>query len=118
MRPSEYFKEGYTCGEAMIKAYNEEHNTDLPVSIGSSMGTGFTVGSVCGSVGAAAAIIGILKGRENNDVPNEARKHTRQLMLDVRDKFGTEICKSLKQNNVSCFDIIDFTYDSLNKIIS
>lgn len=101
----------------MIKAYNEEHNTNLPVSIGSSMGTGFTVGSVCGAVGAAAAIIGLLKGRENSDVPNEARKYTKQLMQDVREKYGTEICRELKQKNVSCNDIIEFTYESLNRIL-
>ncbi|MDV3426337.1 MAG: C-GCAxxG-C-C family protein [Bacillota bacterium] len=117
MRPSEYYKQGFTCGEAMIKAYNEEHNTNIPVSLGSGMGTGFTVGSVCGSVGAAAAIVGLVKGRENSDVPNEARKYTKQLMQDVREKFGTEICRELKQKNVSCNDIIEYTYEMLNKVL-
>lgn len=81
------------------------------------MGTGFTVGSVCGSVGAAAAIVGLVKGRENSDVPNEARKCTKQLMQNVREKFSTEICRELKQKNVSCNDIIEYTYEMLNKVL-
>lgn len=37
-KPSEYHSKGYTCGEAIIKKYNEEHGTDIPVSLGSGMG--------------------------------------------------------------------------------
>ena len=42
-------QQGFTYGEAIIKTYNEEHNTNIPISFGSGMGTGFTVASVCGS---------------------------------------------------------------------
>lgn len=117
MKSSEYHKQGFTCGEAMIKAYNEEHNTNIPISLGSGMGTGFTVGSVCGAVGAATVIIGSLKGRESNTEQNEARGYTKELMQDIKEKFGTEICKDLKKNGVSCAEIIEYTYESLNKIL-
>lgn len=116
-KASEYHKQGFTCGEAMIKAYNEEHNTNIPVSIGSGMGTGFTVGSACGAVGAATVIIGALTGRENNDELNDARKYTKKLMLDVKEKYGTENCRDLKKGGVSCAEIIDYTYEVLNKLI-
>ena len=116
-KASEYHKQGFTCGEAMIKAYNEEHNTNIPISLGSGMGTGFTVGSVCGAVGAAAVIIGSLKGRESNDEINDARKYTKQLMIDVKERYGTEICRDLKKNGVSCAEIIEYTYESLKKIL-
>lgn len=116
-KPSEYHKQGYTCGEAMIKAYNEEHNTNIPVNLGSSMGAGFTAGSLCGAVGGAAVIISSLKGRESNTEANEARKYTKQLMENVKEKYGTEICKNLKKNGVSCADIIEYTYENINKIL-
>lgn len=116
-KASEYHKQGFTCGEAMIKAYNEEHNTNVPISLGSGMGTGFTVGSICGSVGAATVIIGALKGREDKDDINEARKYTKEIMMNIREKFGTEVCKDLKKNGVSCEEIIDHTYDILNKTL-
>lgn len=116
-KPSEYHKQGFTCGEAIIKAYNEEHNTNIPIGLGSSMGAGFTVGSLCGAVGAATMIIGSLKGRQSNDEKNDARKYTKDLMMDIKEKYGTEICRDLKQNGISCAEIIEYTYESLNKIL-
>ncbi|MDU5106793.1 C-GCAxxG-C-C family (seleno)protein [Clostridium sp.] len=117
-KPSVHHSQGYTCAEAIIKAYNEEHNTDIPVALGSGMGTGMTVGSICGAVNASAIIIGYLKGRENNERINEARGYSRELMNTVREKFNTEICKDLKKNKISCEEIIDFSYKSLNELIN
>jgi len=116
-KASEYHKQGYTCGEAIIKAFNEENNTDIPVAIGSSMGTGFSAGSLCGAVGGAAAVIGYLKRRESNKENNSARGFTKDLVSEVRGKFGSEICLDLKKNKVSCSDIIDHTYKTLNELI-
>ena len=59
-KPSEYHKQGYTCTEAIIKSYNEEHNTDIPVALGSGMGTGVTVGSLCGAVNAAVLVLSLI----------------------------------------------------------
>ncbi|WP_042272195.1 C-GCAxxG-C-C family (seleno)protein [[Clostridium] dakarense] len=116
-RPSVYHSQGYTCAESLIKSYNEEHNTDIPMSIGSGMGVGMTVGSICGAVNAAVVIIGYLKGRDNHLDQNEARQYSRSLMKSVRDRYNTEICANLKKNKVGCDEIINFTYDSLNEIL-
>ncbi|KZL91389.1 C-GCAxxG-C-C family (seleno)protein [Clostridium magnum] len=117
IKASEYHKQGFTCGEAIIKTYNEEHNTNIPIGLGSSMGAGYTVGSLCGAVGAAAVIIGSLKGRESSEETNEARKYAKELMINIKEKYGTEVCRDLKKNGVSCAEIIDYTYDILNKIL-
>lgn len=116
-KPSVYHKEGYNCAEALIKSYNEEHNTDIPVALGSGMGVGMTVGSICGAVNAAAMVVGYIKGRESNSETNQARNYSRELMNRVREKYNTEICSALKQNKVSCAEIIDFSYDALNEIL-
>lgn len=116
-KPSEYHKQGYTCAEALIKSYNEEHNSDIPVSIGSGMGVGMTVGSVCGAVNAGVVIIGYLKERNDKLDQNEARKYSRELMNKVREKYNTEICADLKRSRVGCDEIINFTYDALNEIL-
>ncbi|MDP4146415.1 MAG: C-GCAxxG-C-C family (seleno)protein [Bacillota bacterium] len=115
-KPSEYHKQGFTCGEAVIKAFNEKNNTNIPIGLGSGMGTGFTVGSVCGAVGAAAVIIGSLKGRESNEEQNEARGLTNKLIKDVREKYGSENCVDLKKNGISCAEIVEYTFENLNKI--
>lgn len=116
-KASEYHKQGFTCGEAMIKTYNEENKTNIPISLGSGMGTGFTVGGLCGAVGAATVIIGYMKGREDKSEANDARKYTKELMESIREKYGTDMCKELKKNGVSCADIIEHTYCTLNNIL-
>lgn len=116
-RPSIYHSEGYTCAEALIKSYNEEHKTNIPISLGSGLGVGMTVGSVCGAVNAAAIIIGFIKGRNDKLEQNEARKYTKELMNKVREKYNSEICLNLKRNKVGCDEIINFTYDALNELL-
>lgn len=117
IKPAVYHSQGYTCAEALIKSYNEEHNTDIPISIGSGMGVGMTVGSLCGAVNAAVVIIGYIKGRDNELSKNEARKYSKELMTKVREKYNSEICVDLKKNKVGCGEIIDFTYDALNEVL-
>ena len=116
-KPSVYHSQGYNCAEALIKSYNEEHNTNIPIALGSGMGTGMAVGSLCGAVNAAAMIVGYIKGRESNDNTNEARGYARELMSKVREKYDSEICAVLKKNKVSCAEIIDFSYEALNEIL-
>lgn len=116
-KPSIYHSQGYTCAESLIKSYNEEHNTDIPISIGSGMGVGMTVGSLCGAVNAAVVVIGYLKGRDSKLEQNDARQYSRALMTKVKDKYNTEICSELKRNKVGCDEIIDFTYDALNELM-
>lgn len=117
IRPSEYHKQGYNCAEAIIKSYNEEHNTDIPVALGSGMGTGVAVGSICGAVNAAVVLIGYLRGRNDHSEVNESRQYSKELMKRVRERYDSEICKDLKQNKIGCAEIIDFTYDALNEIL-
>ena len=116
-KPSVYHSQGYTCAEAIIKSYNEEHKTDIPVSLGSGMGVGLTVGSICGAVNAAAMVLGYIKGRHDNSQPNEARKYSKELMIKVREKYDSELCSHLKKNKISCGEIIDFSYDALNELL-
>lgn len=117
IKPSQYHKQGYNCAESIIMAYNEEHNTDIPVSLGSGMGLGLSVGSICGAVNAASVVIGYLKGRNNASESNEARKYTREFMNNIRSEYNTEICSDLKNGKISCDNIINFTYEKLNIIL-
>ncbi|HSQ87719.1 MAG TPA: oxidoreductase, partial [Romboutsia sp.] len=39
-KPSTFHSQGFNCAESIIKSYNEEFNTDIPVSLGSAMGSG------------------------------------------------------------------------------
>lgn len=116
-KPSFYHSNGYNCAEAIIKSYNEEFNKNIPISLGSGMGTGATVGSICGAVNAGLMVIGIIKGREDNETPNEARAYSKLLMQKIREEYGSEICLDLKKAKVSCSEIIDFSYDVIKEIL-
>ena len=116
-KPSEYHRLDYTCSEAIIKAYNDEFKTDMPISLASGMGTGFASGSLCGALGGATIVIGYLRGRKSNDEINEARALTKELMEKIQIQYNTEICKELKQKRISCGEIIDYTYEVLKQIL-
>lgn len=116
-KPSEYHKLGYTCSEAIIKSYNDEFKTDMPIGLASGMGTGFAAGSLCGALGGATIVIGYLRGRNTNEEVNEARAITKKLMEKIQAQYNTEICKELKQRRISCGEIINYTYDALKEVL-
>lgn len=104
----ELYSEGYNCGEAIIKSVNDEKSLNIPVSVGSGLGSGMCVGGTCGAIAGGVISIGFMKGRENPQEKNEARKLTKDFMDKLKDTYGTHICAELKKNGVSCKEIIEF----------
>jgi len=88
-KPSTFHSQGFNCAESIIKSYNEEFNADIPVSLGSAMGSGVRVGSICGAVNAAVVIIGYLKGRSDHSEVNESPKYSKELMQTIREKYNS-----------------------------
>lgn len=117
MKVSDYHKQGFNCAEAMIKTYNEEHGTSIPVSLGSGMGSGFTAGSLCGAISAATIIIGYLTGREDSVEGNNAKVYTKEMMDTIREKYDTHLCRDFKANKVTCEEIENYTYDVLVDVL-
>lgn len=116
-KASEFHSAGLNCAESMVCAFNEEHGTNYPVSLGSGLGAGVYSGSLCGVVNMSAIIIGLQVGRQDPGQPNASAPLVRQLMQAVREKYGTELCAGLKKNKISCADILDFTQEKLNELL-
>ncbi len=116
-KASEYNKKGLNCAESIIKAYNVEFGTDIPVSVGSGLGGGNAVGSLCGAVNATNMIISYEKGRQNESETNSAKIYVKDAMNSVTEKYGSHICKDLKRDKVSCKEIIDFSYKNLKETL-
>ncbi|SJZ77814.1 C_GCAxxG_C_C family probable redox protein [Cetobacterium ceti] len=112
-----YIKGALNCAETIIDTYNKEHGTKIPVAIGSGMGSGVTCGSLCGAINAGVAIIGFTTGRESHLEENVARSLVNQYMKKCREKYNSEICIDLKNNKITCEEIVDFAYNELNKIL-
>lgn len=113
-----YIKGQLNCAESIIDSFNKNNNTDIPVALGSGMGSGATIGSLCGAVNAAILVIGYLKGRETYLEENKARILTNELLKEIKNKYNSEICIDLKKSNISCNEIVEFTYDKLEEILS
>lgn len=114
----DYVKGQLNCAESVIDAFNKNNKVNIPVALGSGMGSGATVGSLCGAVNAAVLIIGFLKGRESYSEENNARPLSNQLLKEIKEKFDSEICIDLKKSGVSCEEIVTFTYEKLEKILN
>ncbi|WP_297595882.1 C-GCAxxG-C-C family (seleno)protein [uncultured Cetobacterium sp.] len=117
-KKTNYIKGTFNCAETIIDAFNKNNDAHIPVAIGSGMGTGLTVGSVCGAVNAAVMIIGFTKGRECYSDENQAKELTSKLLKSIKDEYGSEICIDLKKTGVSCNDIIEFSYIKLEEILN
>lgn len=117
IKKTNYIKGGYNCAETIIHAYNENHGTEIPVSLGSGMGGGATIGSLCGAINASLIIIGMTKGRSLPTDENKAKEISNTLLKKIKEHYGSELCIDLKKSGVSCSDIVEFTYSELEKLI-
>ena len=97
MKAAEYFNNGYSCSESMIKWAIDEglvSNELLPAATSFSGGMG--VGCLCGAVAGAQMILGAQFGRENK-VGNEliARAKAKELAQRFMEKHGATCCRVL-----------------------
>ncbi len=113
----DYYKQGYNCAEAVVKAFNEEKGLNIPVSVASPFGTGMAVGATCGAITGAIIALGSVKGREEAIVRNESRKYAKEIMSKIKEKYGTFECIELKKKGVSCSEIIEYAYNILKECV-
>ena len=100
-RANELFLAGYNCAQAVFCAFSDVTGYDVPTSarMSSSFGGGLgRLRETCGTVSAAALVLGIVKGY---DAPGdyEAKKRHYELVREFACRFteknGTIICREL-----------------------
>lgn len=97
MKASEYFNNGYSCSESMIKwAIDEGLVSKELLSAATSFSGGMGVGCLCGAVAGAQMIIGAQFGRENQ-VGNEniARAKAKELVQRFMETHKATCCRVL-----------------------
>lgn len=112
-----FYKEGYNCAESLVKAFNEDNNCQIPISLASPFGSGMASGATCGAITGAIIALGAAKGRECATEKNESRKYVKLMMGKLKEKYGTFECIELKSNGVTCNEIIEYTYSILNECL-
>ena len=95
------FKQGFTCGQAMLSVYGEEFGLDreLAFKIACAFGGGIArMGKTCGAVSGAFMVIGLKYGRTRVE-DKEAREKTYELVNEFVKRFesrnGSIVCKDL-----------------------
>lgn len=98
-----YFRNGYNCGEVMLKAFNEAHNLGYPAdaykaATGFGLGLGGS-GCVCGSVTGAVMVLGLICGR-NKIFESERTVYTavNELHRRFTEKHKCLCCRALTKN--------------------
>jgi C_GCAxxG_C_C family probable redox protein len=116
-RVIEFHKEGYNCAESVLKAFNEDSGLDIPVSIASPFGGGMSAGSTCGAITGTLMAVGALKGRNTSEEKNNSRALAKEIITQVKEKYGTLECIELKKNGITCVEIIEYAYGFLKEQI-
>ncbi|OVE69480.1 oxidoreductase [Clostridium diolis] len=111
----EFHKEGYNCAESILKAFNEDTGSEIPIAIASPFGGGMTIGSTCGAITGTLMAIGALKGRNSSEEKNNSRVLTREIINKVKEKYGTLECIELKKKGITCDEIIEYAYNILDE---
>ncbi|NRT70608.1 C_GCAxxG_C_C family probable redox protein [Clostridium beijerinckii] len=88
----EFHKEGYNCAESILKAFNEDTGSEIPIAIASPFGGGMTIGSTCGAITGTLMAVGALKGRNSSEEKNNSRVLTKEIINKVKEKYGTLEC--------------------------
>lgn len=97
MKATEYFNNGFSCSESMIKwAVDEGLVSEELLPIATSFSGGMGSGCLCGAIAGAQIIIGSLYGR-NNKQGNEvlARAKAKELIQKFVEKHGATCCRVL-----------------------
>ena len=97
MRAAEYFTNGYSCSESMIKwAIDEGLVSEDILSLATPFSGGMGVGCLCGAIAGAQIILGSQFGRENkHGNENIARAKAKELIQRFTQKHGATCCRVL-----------------------
>jgi len=105
-----YFKDGYYCSEAVLKAFEDVTGVSFSEDFKRSMtilgeGIGET-GCICGAVSAATLIGGYFSGRtELSSDRKYAQKIGKTIIERFKAKYQTTCCKALKKRSEIIFGI-------------
>lgn len=102
MKASEYFNNGYSCSESMIKwAIDEGLVSDELLSVATPFSGGMGSGCLCGAIAGAQMIIGSQFGRENK-YGNEllARVKAKELIQRFMETHKATCCRVLTRGLV------------------
>ena len=111
----ENHKKGYNCAQAVLCAFSDKIGMDedelfrLSEAFGGGMGG---TQSICGAVSAMVFVVGALKSKGIDMLPDTNKKESyafaAKLMKEFEDRVGSNICREIKGKSlISCDGCIE-----------
>ena len=96
-KASNYYKQGYSCSESVVKAAIELGLCDKSLlAVSSSFSGGMSSGCLCGAVAGAQMVLGYNFGKENPTGNTEiARVKAKEFMDNFKENHKATCCKVL-----------------------
>ena len=96
----QYFKEGYNCAEAILRAFRDTLQLDLSddaIKMAAGFGGGIGhAGCVCGALASSVMILGTMEGRISSSESRDAMyESAAEFHRRFAEKFGATCCRSL-----------------------
>jgi len=125
----QYFREGYNCSEAILRAFRDQFHLDLSdeaLKLASGFGGGIGhAGCVCGALAASIMVLGILQGRSHSSQSRDpVYSATEEFHRRFSEKFGGSCCRVLNQHPFetkehlrNCLKLTGNTAELLNEYI-
>ncbi|MBP2639179.1 MAG: GCAxxG family protein [Firmicutes bacterium] len=125
----QYFKEGYNCSEAVLRAFRDQFHFDLSdeaMKLASGFGGGIGhAGCVCGALAASIMVLGMLEGRSHSSQDRDRIYHaSEEFHRRFSEKFGGSCCRMLnphpfetKDHLRNCLKLTGNTAELLNEYI-
>ena len=128
MKACEYFNNGYSCSESMIKwAIDEGLVSEELLPVATSFSGGMGSGCLCGAVAGAQMIIGSQFGRENK-YGNEtiARMKAKELIQRFMEKHKATCCRVLTrgmemgspERKAHCTNMVEYCQKLVEELVS
>lgn len=125
MRAHEYFNQGYSCSESIVKEGIDNgfcREELLPVA--TTFSAGMSSGCVCGAIAGAQIVLGALYGRSNAKENSQiAREKAKELVSGFKDKYKFTCCKVLckdlegAEKKAHCTEMVKHCSDFLESMV-
>lgn len=123
----EYFRQGYSCSEAIIKAGIDQGLVSkelLPVA--TAFSGGMSSGCLCGAVAGAQLVVGATNGKIDNERDGQnSRKLAKEIIDEFKNIHNVTCCKALTvgfefhspERKEHCVKMVDDCAKILTKVL-
>ncbi len=125
MRAEEYYNQGYSCSESIVKEGIDNgfcRQEVLPVA--TAFSSGLSSGCLCGAIAGSQIVIGSIYGRSNaKENIQIAKDKAKAFVSDFKDKYKYTCCRTLckgyegAERRAHCAEMVKFCSQKLNELV-